>query len=66
MPSDFTKRDPCEQAERFFKRIVLLYSYHDITDFLTETDSEDGPEAVKKRDPADLNDFVFMSLLEKW
>lgn len=64
-PAGVIKRDPCEQAERFFKRIVILYSYHDINEFLTELDSEDGPEAINRRDPADMNDFAFMSLLEK-
>ncbi|KAG2213920.1 hypothetical protein INT47_001189 [Mucor saturninus] len=59
------KRDPLEMAEKFFKKTVLPYALNDITDFLTEMDSEDGAAAVKRRDPADLNDYVFMQLLEK-
>lgn len=59
------KRDPFELAEKFFKKTVLPYALNDITDFITEMDSEDGAQAVKRRDPADLNDYVFMQLLEK-
>lgn len=60
------KRDPFHLAEKFFKKTVLTYALNDITDFLQEIDSEDGSHAVKRRDPADLNDYVFMQLLEKW
>ncbi|GAA5802715.1 hypothetical protein HPULCUR_008189 [Helicostylum pulchrum] len=59
------KRNPLELAENFFKKTVLPYALHDITDFLTEIDSDEGSSAVARRDPADLNDYVFMQLLEK-
>lgn len=66
LPENTIKRDPFELAENFFKKTVLPYALHDITDFLTELDSEEGSLAVARRDPADLNDYVFMQLLEKW
>lgn len=66
LPENNVKRDPSELAEKFFKKTVLPYALNDISDFLTEVDSEDGSHAVKRRDPADLNDYVFMQLLEKW
>lgn len=66
LPANTIKRDPLTLAENFFKKIVLPYALHDITDFLTEIDSDEGSSAVVRRDPADLNDYVFMQLLEKW
>ncbi|KAG2230245.1 hypothetical protein INT48_006247 [Thamnidium elegans] len=65
LPANTIKRDPFELAENFFKKTVLPYALHDITDFLTEIDSEEGSSAVARRDPADLNDYIFMQLLEK-
>ncbi len=66
LPSGNTKRDPYELAESFFKKTVLTYSWHNITEFLEEMDNEEGTHAVKRRDPADLHDYVLMQILEKW
>jgi hypothetical protein len=66
LPSETVKRDPIEMAQSFFRKTVICYSLNDVTDFLTDMDSEDGPEAVKRRDPADLHDYVLVQLLDKW
>lgn len=60
-----TMRDPLEMAEAFFKKTVLTYSWHNITEFLEEMDNNEGPQAVKRRDPADLHDYVLMQIIEK-
>lgn len=65
-PNDGTMKDPLEMAESFFKKTVLTYSWHNVTEFLEEMDNNEGPGAVKRRDPADLHDYVLMQNIEKW
>ena len=59
-------RNPIEMAQLFFKRTVLAYTLHNITEFLEEMDNDDGLEATRRRDPADLHDYVLMQQLQKW
>ncbi|KAI8366852.1 hypothetical protein BD560DRAFT_148949 [Blakeslea trispora] len=65
LPNSQLERDPISSAEDFFQKVVVTLTMHDLGRFLSELDSEEGPQAVKRRDPCDLSDHAFMTLLEK-
>ncbi|KAI7904402.1 uncharacterized protein BX663DRAFT_504939 [Cokeromyces recurvatus] len=65
LPPDLLKRNPFFESEDFFTKIVLMFTMNDVGDFLAELDSEEGPAAVKFRDPCDLSDHAFCTLLEE-
>lgn len=65
LPLGMIKRNPFTLAEDFFAKVVVVFSMNNITDFLTGQDSEEGPHAVKRRDPCNLSDHAFVQVLEK-
>ncbi|RCH84900.1 hypothetical protein CU098_003872, partial [Rhizopus stolonifer] len=64
-PANSTKRDPALLAEDFFQKVVVTLTMHDLGNFLSELDSEEGPQATKRRDLCDLSDHAFMEVLAK-
>ena len=65
LPSSTVQRDPVSSAEDFFQKVVVTLTMHDLGRFLGELDSEEGPQAVKRRDPCDLSDHAFMTVLQR-